>query len=118
MRNLIAVAIFPKIPPENLDRFKTVATQMLKGIRNQKSILRYELFFTLDESSCVVIEEYATPAGVFEHVENHKKFLEELSTLGGKIQGSMFPLSGEGNEIVQIRENWDSIMHTHFDGKR
>ena len=73
MKNLMAIAIFPDIAPENLARFKEIAKEMLESIRNQKSILRYEIFFTMNEKSCVVIEEYETPAGVFEHVENHGK---------------------------------------------
>jgi quinol monooxygenase YgiN len=118
MKNLMAIAIFPDIAPENLARFKEIAKEMLESIRNQKSILRYEIFFTMNEKSCVVIEEYETPAGVFEHVENHGKYIAELSALGGKIQGSMFPLSLQGKEISEIQENWDSKMHIHFDGKR
>lgn len=118
MENLMAVAVFPKIEKENLARFKEVATEMLESIRSQDSILRYELFFTMDETSCVAIEEYVNPAGVFEHVERHRKYLEELSALGGKIQGSMFPLSSEGKDISEIQENWDSTMHRYFDGKR
>ena len=118
MENLMAVAVFPKIERQNLVRFKEVATEMLQSIRSQDSILRYELFFTMDETSCVVIEEYVNPAGVFQHVQQHSKYLEELSVLGGKIQGSMFPLSSEGDDISNIRDNWDSTMHRYFDGKR
>jgi quinol monooxygenase YgiN len=118
MENLMAVAVFPKIEKENLARFKEVATEMLESIRSQDSILRYELFFTMDETSCVAIEEYVKPAGVFQHVQQHSKYLEELSVLGGKIKGSMFPLSSEGDDISNIRENWDSTMHRYFDGKR
>jgi quinol monooxygenase YgiN len=118
MKNLMAIAVFPKIEKENLERFKEVATEMLQSIRSQDSILRYELFFTLDETSCVVLEEYINPAGVFEHVEQHSKYLVELSALGGRIQGNMFPLSSEGDEISEIKKKWDSNMHMYFDGKR
>lgn len=118
MKNLMAIAVFPKIEKKNLERFKEVATEMLQSIRSQDSILRYELFFTLDETSCVVLEEYIDPVGVFEHVEQHSKYLVELSALGGKIQGNMFPLSSEGDEISEIKEKWDSNMHMYFDGKR
>lgn len=117
MQNLMAIAVFPKIEKENLSRFKDIATEMLQSIRGQESVLRYEIFFTLDETSCVVIEEYVDPAGVFEHVERHSKYLEGLSALGGKIQGSMFPFSSEGSGVSHIQENWDSTMHRYFDGK-
>jgi len=45
MGNLRAVAIFPNIPAENLNLFKSVAQEMLGEIRKQESILRYDLFF-------------------------------------------------------------------------
>jgi quinol monooxygenase YgiN len=118
MKNLMAIAVFPKIKRENLARFKEIATEMLQSIRKQDSVLRYELFFTLDEGSCVILEEYSNPSGVFEHVQRHSHYLEELSALGGKIQGKMFPLSSEGDEISEIKEKWDSNMHIYFDGKR
>ncbi len=118
MKNLMAVVKFPHIPPENLARFKEVASEMLESIKSQSSILRYEIFFSTDERSCVVMEEYASPMGVFEHVRNHETYLAELSALGGKIQGSMFPLSSQGKEIEEIERSWDSTMHVFFDGKR
>ena len=118
MNNLMAVATFPNIPAENLPRFKEVASEMLKSIMDQKSILRYEIFFNAEGTKCVVLEEYETPAGVIEHVERHKQYLSVLSELGGKIEGSMFPLSDQGEEIHNIKTNWDSRMHIHFASKR
>ena len=114
----MAVATFPNIPAENLQRFKEVASEMLKSIMDQKSILRYEIFFNAEGTKCVVLEEYETPAGVIEHVERHKQYLSVLSELGGKIEGSMFPLSDQGEEIHNIKTNWDSRMHIHFASKR
>jgi quinol monooxygenase YgiN len=118
MENLMAVAIFPRIAPEHLYQFKAVATEMLENINKQDSVIRYEMFFTSDYTACVVLEEYTSPKGVIEHVERNAKFLEELSVLGGKIEGSMFPLDNKGPEISEIRETWDSKMHTYFNGKR
>ncbi len=57
MGNLRAVAIFPNIPAENLNLFKSVAQEMLGEIRKQESILRYDLFFSENEDTCVVLEE-------------------------------------------------------------
>jgi quinol monooxygenase YgiN len=118
MQNLMAVATFPYIAPENLKRFKSIAAEMLESINSLESILRYEVFFTSDETSCIVLEEYSSPAGVIEHVEKHAAFLQELAELGGRIQGQMFPLSDEGEAIEMIRDSWDSTMHHHFSGKR
>jgi quinol monooxygenase YgiN len=118
MENLMAVAVFPDIAPDNLDRFKQVAEEMLASVTEMDCVLRYEMFFTIDNRSCVVLEEYESPAGVIEHVQRNVKALGELSMLGGQIQGSMFPLSSDGPEIALIRETWDSKMHTYFNGKR
>jgi quinol monooxygenase YgiN len=118
MENLMAVAVFPRIAPEHLDQFKAVATEMLENIKKQDSVIRYEIFFNTDRTSCVVLEEYTSPKGVIEHVERNAKFLEELSALGGKIEGSMFPMDNESPEISEIRNTWDSKMHVYFNGKR
>ncbi|MEY3408065.1 MAG: hypothetical protein RL038_1126 [Actinomycetota bacterium] len=118
MENLMAVAIFPSIPEENLAEFKAIAQQMLISLKEMDSVLRYEIFFSLDGTRCVVLEEYSTPAGVFDHVRKHTEYLEQLTQLGGQIEGSVFPLSSEGQEIQEIRDHWDSTMHTYFAGKR
>lgn len=117
MGTLRAVAIFPHIPAENLNSFKGVAREMLEEIRRQDSILRYDLFFSENEDSCVVLEEYVSASGVMEHVERNTHFLDQLAKLGGKIQGSMFPMGESDSALESIKANWDSRMHNYFDGK-
>lgn len=117
MENLKAIAIFPEIPPQNLDEFKRIAQELLQRVAEQDSVINYEMFFTLDNSRCVVIEEYKTPDGVIEHVNRNKALLEQLTSLGGKIEGSMFPRTLRGQAIEQIQNTWDSKMHIYFGGK-
>jgi len=117
METLRAVAEFPYIAPENYELFKEKALLLLHSVKNQSSILRYDLFFNSENSKCVILEEYATPDAVMEHVRVNAALLEELSSLGGKINGSMFPSNQNGNAISEIREKWDSKMHFHFAGK-
>jgi len=117
METLRAVAVFPYIAPEDLEAFKAKSLELLQAISQQSSILRYDLFFTSDNSRCVILEEYASPEAVIEHVTVNADLLGQLSTLGGKIEGSMFPTSQDGEAITAIRENWDSTMHVHFAGK-
>lgn len=117
MNSMQAIAVFPTIAPENLERFKELAQVMLLEVQNQESILRYDLFFNHDLTSCTVLEEYVSPEGVIEHVKKNAALLVELSALGGKIQGSVFPMSQEGSAISEIRDTWDSKFHTHFAGK-
>jgi quinol monooxygenase YgiN len=117
METLRAMAEFPYIAPENFELFKEKALLLLNSVKKQKSILRYDLFFDAENSKCVILEEYEFPDAVIEHVRNNAALLEELSSLGGKIKGSMFPLNQNGDAISEIRENWDSKMHFHFAGK-
>ena len=118
MENLKAIAIFPNIPPQNLDEFKRIAHEMLKRVQIQDAVTTYDIFFTSDNSSCVVIEEYKTPDGVIDHVKRNSDLLEQLTRLGGKVEGSMFPRTLEGEAIQQIQNSWDSKMHHYFGGKQ
>jgi quinol monooxygenase YgiN len=117
MESLRAVATFPHISPENLAEFKATARELLIEVGKQNSILRYDLFFTADEKSCIVLEEYASAQAVIDHVTTNAEVLRKLMALGGKIEGKMFPLSQASQGISHIRENWDSTMHFHFAGK-
>ena len=117
MEKMLAVAIFPYIKEENLAEFQKIAKEMLESIRKLDSVIRYDIFFSTDCTSCLVIEEYRTPAGVFEHVKLHSHYLDQLTKLGGKIEGQMFPYSMDGTEIKVICENWDSKVNTFFMGK-
>jgi quinol monooxygenase YgiN len=117
MNNMSAVAIFPSIAPENLEEFKKLMSQMLLVIKEQETILRYEIFFNSDSTKCVVLEEYSDPAGVIEHVKKNDAILEKLVALGGAIDGSVFPMNQEGAALDEIRAGWDTKIHTYFAGK-
>jgi quinol monooxygenase YgiN len=117
MAKMFAIAIFPKIAPEDLEQFKKVAEEMLVNVNEQDSILRYDMFFAQDNRSCVVLEEYISPEGVFEHVKRNSKYLEQLTSLGGKIEGSIFPMSNSGEALDEIKKNWDARLHSYFSGK-
>ena len=112
------VAVFPVIAPENLGEFKKLISQMLLIIKEQKTILRYEIFFNSDSTRCVILEEYSDPAGVIEHVNKNAAILEKLVALGGAIDGSVFPMNQEGDALAEIRAGWDTKIHTYFAGKR
>jgi quinol monooxygenase YgiN len=117
MGSFRAVAVFPHIDPSNFEQFCALATQMMQVIQKQESILRYDMFFSDNNTRCTVLEEFATPEGVFEHVKANADLLEQLTALGGKIEGSIFPIDQAGVAINEIRSNWDSKFHNHFLGK-
>lgn len=116
MNTMFAVAIFPSIRPEDLAEFKMLAVEMLKSVKNQESVLRYEMFFNEDSTRCVILEEYADPSAVIEHVNRNSRTLDRLVKLGGPIEGSMYPRNGEGDAISQIRVSWESNVHDFFAG--
>ena len=117
MGSFRAVAVFPHIDPSNFDQFCALATQMMQGIQKQESILSYDMFFSDNNTRCTVLEEFSTPEGVFEHVKENADLLEQLTQLGGKIEGNIFPIDQEGSALSEIRSNWDSKFHNHFLGK-
>jgi len=87
---------------------------MMDVIRKQDSILSYDMFFSDNNTRCTVLEEYATPEGVFEHVKANAELLNLMSKLGGKIEGNIFPIDQSGIALDDIRDNWDSKFHNHF----
>ncbi|MBU6379739.1 MAG: hypothetical protein KGQ76_00345 [Acidobacteria bacterium] len=117
MNTFRAVAVFPYISPANLEEFCLLAEQMMVEIQKQESILRYDMFFSENKTRCTILEEYAYPEAVFEHVNRNAELLQKLSGLGGKIEGSVFPMGQEGEALNEIRENWDAEYHFHFLGK-
>jgi quinol monooxygenase YgiN len=113
-----AIATFPHIAPQNLAEFKSIATEMLRSVEQQESVLRYDMFFNSDSTQCVVLEEFSTPEAVFEHVKKNKVLLDQLVRLGGEIEGSIFPISEEGDALNEIKKSWNSVVHLHFAGKK
>jgi len=55
--------------------------------------------------------------GFLSNVKQNSELIAQLSLLGGKIEGSVFPMSQDGEAIEEIRNNWDSKYHYHFLGK-
>jgi quinol monooxygenase YgiN len=117
MNTFRAVAIFPQIAPHNLEQFCLIAKELMAKIQEQESTLRYDMFFNQDKTSCTVLEEFTQPEGVFEHVKENSELIAQLTLLGGAIEGSVFPMSQDGDAIAEIRNNWDSKYHFHFLGK-
>ena len=93
---------------------KRLAVPILKKIIVE---FRYDMFFNPEKTRCTVLEEFETPEGVFEHVKRNGDLIAQLSLLGGKIEGSVFPMNQDGEAIAEIRNNWDSKFHHHFIGK-
>jgi hypothetical protein len=50
-------------------------------------------------------------------VKANAALLEQMTKLGGKIEGNIFPIDQEGAALEEIRSNWDSRFHNYFLGK-
>ena len=90
---------------------------MLVEIQKQDSIIRYDMFFTNDQSKCVVLEEYSSPEALIEHVTHNAALLDQLTQLGEKIEGNIFSIGQKGQALEEIKNNWDSHFHSFFAGK-
>jgi quinol monooxygenase YgiN len=117
MNTFRAVAVFPLIDPANLEAFCLLAEQMMMEIQKQESILRYDMFFSENRTRCTILEEYAHPEAVFEHVQKNTELLQQLAALGGKIEGGVFPMGQDGEALQEIENNWDATFHNHYIGK-
>jgi quinol monooxygenase YgiN len=117
MNTFRAVAVFPYIDPANLEAFCLLAEQMMMEIQKQESILRYDMFFSENRTRCTILEEYAHPEAVFEHVQKNTELLQQLAALGGKIEGGVFPMGQDGEALQEIENNWDATFHNHYIGK-
>jgi quinol monooxygenase YgiN len=117
MNTFRAVAVFPYIEPANFEKFCELAKVMMAVIEQQESILRYDFFFSQDNTRCTILEEYTHPEAVFEHVKKNTKLLQQLTALGGKIEGNVFPMGHDGEALQEIKNNWDSTFHHHHIGK-
>jgi hypothetical protein len=47
-------------------------------------------------------------------VKANAELLNQMSKLGGKIEGNIFPIDQSGTALDDIRDNWDSKFHNHF----
>ena len=54
MDQIQASVTFPKISPDNLDKFKALAGEALKIAADEPGVLQYDWFFNADETACLV----------------------------------------------------------------
>jgi len=47
-------------------------------------------------------------------VKANAELLNQMSKLGGKIEGNIFPIDQSGIALDDIRDNWESKFHNHF----
>ena len=90
MGKLHAVGTFPSIDPAKLNAFKQVVAEAVALAKNEEGTLRYEFFLSPDETTCVVLETYASSEAVLAHMTGMGTVLERLLDLGGELKADFF----------------------------
>ena len=91
MKKIHLIAIF-RIHPGKLEAFKDLASQCVAAVKkNEPHALRYDWFYSADQSECRVLETYADSDAVFAHMANVGPMLGQLLTMtdfGGEVYGN------------------------------
>jgi hypothetical protein len=111
-----ASVTFPKISPDNLDKFKALAAEALKIAADEPGILQYDWFFNADETRCLVRETFANSEAIMTHLGNVGEILGPVAQLGGGIEIEMF--GGQpSDEVLQALAMFRPTHYPYFQGK-
>lgn len=108
-------ATFGPIDPANLAEFKAVGRELMATTKDEPGTLRYDWFFTEDESHCEIREIYTDSAAVFVHMANAAEALGRLAPLGGNLT-----LTAYGDVSPELRQAFDAFgtrYHPEFQSK-
>jgi len=78
------------IDPANLAGFKELAADLMASTQGEDGTLRYDWFFTDDETWCEVREIFADSDAVLVHAGNAGERLGRLVALGGGLKLELF----------------------------
>jgi hypothetical protein len=110
------VARCPRIPSDNLEQFKKAAVQALAVAKDEATTLRYDWFFTDDETGCVAFEDYEDSTALLTHVGHLGVLFGTLLELAGDSSFEVF-----GNATAEVREAMAglnvSFFPSYFQGK-
>ncbi|MBK9261902.1 MAG: antibiotic biosynthesis monooxygenase [Polyangiaceae bacterium] len=69
----------------NLDEFKRVANEAMAIVREKEAgTLAYDWYFDDENTTCVVIQRYSSPAALLHHIRHVSGHLAELSKLASR----------------------------------
>ena len=83
-------ARYRHIEPKDLAEFKQLAAELVATSRAEPGTLRYDLYMNADESTCIIIEEYANSEACLAHINAVGGLLARLIPLGGGIELECF----------------------------
>ena len=108
MKKIQLTAIF-RIHPGKLEAFRELAGKCVAAVKkNEPQALKYDWFYTADQTECRVRETYADPDAVFAHMANVGPYLGELL--------SMTDFSGEvyGNPPEALKKAFEAFNVTYY----
>ena len=116
MDQIQASVKFPKISPDNLEKFKSLAAEALKIAADEPGVLQYDWFFNADETACFVRETFANSEAVMTHLGNVGEILGPVVQLGGGLEIEMFG-GNPSDELLQALAMFRPTHYPFFQGK-
>ena len=116
MEHIQVTVTFPKITPDNLDKFKGLAGEALKVATDEPGLLQYDWFFNADETACVVRETFESSDAVLIHLGRVADILGPVVQLGGGLEIEAFGGSPSA-QLVQALEAFSPTYYSYFQGK-
>ena len=115
MGQLHVVATFPNIDPAILTEFKQVVAQAIAIAKGEEETLQYEYFMSPDETTCVVLETYASSEGVLAHMAGMGTVLQRLVELGGDLDVDV--LGDPSPALVEAAAAFKPTIYASIGGK-
>jgi quinol monooxygenase YgiN len=115
MEQIEVTARFSNIPSANNAAFKELAAQAMTITKSEAGALRYDWYFSEDESQCLVHEAYGDSNAVLAHVAGLGVLFGQLLEVGG---GCTFDVCGSPSpELVAATAGLQlSVFSSHFQG--
>jgi quinol monooxygenase YgiN len=100
MSELLGIARF-KFHEGKFEEYKRLSAQAMEIVRTKDTgTLQYDIYFTDDQSECMVVERYRDSESLIEHMAN-------LGDLGAAILATVYLVHGEvlGEPSAELRGN-------------
>ncbi|HKY75942.1 MAG TPA: antibiotic biosynthesis monooxygenase [Acidimicrobiia bacterium] len=107
---------FPKISPDNLEKFKALAGEALKIAADEPGVVQYDWFFNADETRCFVRETFANSEAALTHLGNVGEILGPVVQLGGGLEIEMFG-GNPSDDLLQALAMFRPTHYPYFQGK-
>lgn len=112
METIQVIATFTAIPPENLELFKATVSEATRLAASEAGTLEYSYYLNSDETQCLMIEKYASPEALMDHMGNVGHLMGPLFGSGGSVDVSL--LGGAPEELIAATRDFQPTMYSLF----